>query len=387
MLRSSTFLIATLLLAACGGDRRAVQNVATVSAKTVLAQLARTATPRTFAGTVRAENVSTIAARVPGTVTRVHVQAGDRVRAGQLLLEIDGREADAAAARARAGAAEADRALDSAQAAVDAAEAHAALAKSTYERVAALHERGSLSAQALDEASAGSRAASADLERARQTYQQALARRADTRGALAQAGLLGDFTRITAPFDGIVTARMVDPGAQAAPGVPLLAVDGATKFRVETTVDESVQVNPGDRVVVRAGDGLAIASTVTQVVAAIDPRTRSSLVRIALPGESFRSGALVDVEFTGAADDTVTVPASAIASHGGVKTLFVVDRAGIARLRLVTTGAAGEDDIEVLSGVDPGERVVRTGTPELRDGVRIVSVASEAPASPGEEPL
>jgi len=111
---------------------------------------------------------------------------------------------------------------------------------------------------------------------------------------------------------------------------------------------------------------------ITQVVAAVDPGTRSALVKIDLPPQSgVRSGAFANVIFTSGRRRALAVPASAVRKSGEVASVFVVGTDGVARLRLVTLGNAVGDHVEILSGLDDGERLVSSITVALRDGVRV----------------
>jgi AraC-like DNA-binding protein len=140
-----------------------------------------------------------------------------------VLVEIDAREPRAQAERARAGQDELERA-------VEGATANAQLAESTYRRFEALRERGSASQQEYDEARARHTAARADLARL-------TASRHGARAAVTQAVAVLGYSSVRAPIAGVVTARFVDPGAQAAPGVPLVAIE-------EERVKEAVAVSP-----------------------------------------------------------------------------------------------------------------------------------------------
>ena len=295
---------------------------------------------RVTTGTVRSANVSPLAAKVMGNITRVLVKEGDRVRAGDLLLEIDDREMRAKTAQATAGTAEVEQAIA-------AARANAEVMAATYKRFSALRERGSVSAQEFDEVSAKNTAAQAQLE-------QALARREQARAGVAEAETFLSFVRVRSPIDGIVTARMVDPGAQAVPGMPLLTVEDGAHYRVETTVDEAIPVRVGDGVII---DG-TLPARVTSIVPAIDPATRSAVVKIELPADArLRSGAFVRVAFTVGSRSGITVPAAAVERRGQIASVHVIDGDGVARMRLVTLGDAQGPRIEVLSGIDAGEKV------------------------------
>jgi len=343
----------------------------TIAARTEVVRASEIPETRAVAGTVRAATVSPLAAKVMGNVVRVLVREGDRVRAGQLLVEIDDRFAQAQSARSRAGGEAIKHAIDSASAAVSAADANAALAKTNFARFSALRERGSVSAAEFDDAKAKNDVAAAELERARRTREQLVSQKREATAATAQAGVSVDDSRIRAPIDGIVTARFVDPGAQAAPGMPLLTIEDDRRYRVEATVPEDVIVRPGDPVRIDCGE-TKIDAHVTQVVAAVDPASRSALVKIDLPPQQgLRSGAYANVVFTSGVRRSVTIPAAAVRKRGELASVFVVGSDGVARLRLVTIGEAAGDRIEILSGLDDGERIVTAISAALRDGVSV----------------
>ncbi len=346
-----------------------------VSAPTEIVTTAELPATRSVAGSVRAATVSPLAAKVIGNVVAVHVREGDRVRAGQLLVEIDDRQA-----RAQSDAVA--RAVDGANAAIAAAEANASLAATNQQRFSALRVRGSVSPAEFDEVRAKATVANAELERARRAREQLVAQRAEAR-------VFADYTKVRAPIDGIVTARFVDPGAQAAPGMPLLTVEDDRTMRVETSAPEDLAVREGDAVTIEA-NGRRITARVTRVVAAVDAASRSAIVQIDLPssfvpsprnagrgtgaerqGEGrLRPGTFVTVLFTTGARRAVSVPAVALQTRGALAGVFVVGADGVAQLRLVTAGDGANDRVEILSGLDAGETIV-TALQNIRDGVRV----------------
>ncbi|MGZ7079112.1 MAG: efflux RND transporter periplasmic adaptor subunit, partial [Thermoanaerobaculia bacterium] len=207
---------------------------------------------------------------------------------------------------------------------------------------------------------------------ARRGHEAMLARKSQARAGLAEAETFLSYSRVRSPIDGIVTARMVDPGAQAAPGMQLLTVEDDRHYRVDTTVDEELasHVRTGDPVMI---DG-RINARVTNVVPNVDPATRSALVKIVVPRDSgLRSGAFVRVAFAVGSRSGITVPESAIVRRGQLTSVFVVDTQDLARMRLVTIGDPREGRVEVLSGIDPGEKIVVRLSNELHDGARIRS--------------
>jgi len=372
------FAAAAILFASCGSEAPRV-TTRTVTAPVEVVKSATLPETRITAGTVRSTTVSPLAAKVMGNVTRVLVSEGQHVRAGDLLVEIDDREGRARTEQARAGSSEVDEAISGANAAVSAAEANAALADATYKRFAALRARASVSPQEFEEVAARKAGADAQLNQAKRGRGALLARRAQAHAGLSEAETFLSYSRVRSPISGIVTARMIDPGAQAAPGMPLLTVEDDSQYRVETTLDEELagSVHAGDAVTIE-GAAKPITARVTNVVPAVDPDTRSALVKIDLPRESgLRSGAFVRVAFTVGSRNGITVPAAAITHRGQLASVFVVGKDGVARMRLVTLGEPQGQRIEVLSGIDPGETIVPRVTNEIRDGVK-VAVPREA---------
>ncbi len=348
-----TLLFSALVLAACAHPDKPVARE-TVDAPLVAVQ--RTSMPsfHAVAGTVRPETTSTLAANVVGTVVRVAVAEGDRVRAGDVLVQIDAREPRAQVDRTRAGGDEVERAIE-------AATANAQLAEATYRRYAALHERGSASRQEYDEAKARHTGAQAERNRL-------IARRAEVRAATAQAVAALDFSSVRAPIDGVVNARFVDPGVQAAPGVPLLTIENETAARVDANVPEHVAVHAGERVVVIAGER-RIDAHVTRVQPSVDATGRSALVKLQLD-EPLRAGTYVKVSFPIGARDVVTVPLTALVRRGQLTSVFVVGNDRVAHMRLITLGATDAAQAEVLSGLAAGEEIVAAPA-RVRDGVTV----------------
>jgi membrane fusion protein, multidrug efflux system len=363
---------AVILLAACSG-RPSHEAAQTVSAPVELAKIETLPETRITTGTVRSTTVSPLAAKVMGNVTRVLVSEGQRVRAGDILVEIDDREAQARSEQASGGATEADQAISGAGAAIASAQANADLASATYKRFAALRERGSVSPQEFEEVAARKTAADAQLDQAKRGRDAMLARRSQARAGVAVAETFLSYSKVRSPIDGIVTARMIDPGAQASPGMPLLTVEDDSHYRVDTTIDEELaaRVHAGDPVTIDGG-GHPLTARVTSIVPVVDPLTRSALVKIDLPPRSgLRSGTFVRVAFAVGSRDGITVPATAVNRRGELTSVYVVDNSGIARMRIVTLGEPQGDRVEVLSGIDRGEKVIPRSVVNVRDGVRI----------------
>lgn len=321
-------------------------------------------------GVVQARTTATVTARILAPVTEVRVAPGDRVRAGQLLVVLDGRDLGAYARGARSAVLAAGQGATAAAAEQQAADAALALARATHGRIAALQTRRSATLQELDEAIAALRAAEARAAGAAARAQQAVSGVDSARAASEAAGTTESFARIMAPFDGVVTGKMVEPGNMAAPGTPLMRVEDTRGFRLDVRVDESRvgQISPGARVPVSfdAGTGGAtttVTGTVTEIERAVDADARAFLVKITLPETAaLRSGLFGRARFAGWTRRALTVPAGAVVRRGQVTSVFVVEK-GVARVRLVNVSGT-----EVLAGLSEGDVVIVGALPTVSDG-------------------
>ena len=339
------------------------------------AQVAMTDVARAIdsGGVVQARTTATIAARILAPVREVRVSPGDRVRAGQTLIVLAGDDLAAGARAARAAAAAAAQGAKAAAAELLTADAGLTLARASHDRIAGLQAKRSATAQELDDATATLRSAEARVTGASARALEAAAAVESAQAAGDQASTVDSYKTIAAPFDGLITEKLVEPGNMASPGMPLLRLEDTREFRLEVRVDESRvgQIRQGDSVPVFLGTGTtSITGTVVEVSRAVDADARAFLVKIALPdGRGVRSGEFGKARFAGTPRRALTVPSSAIVRRGQLTSVFVVDN-GLARLRLVSLSEsevlAGltESDVVILSppaGVSEGRRVSEGG--------------------------
>ena len=300
-------------------------------------------------GTVRAAQSAQLASQVMGTITHVNVHEGDTVRRGQLLIAIDEAQPRAAYQSATAG-------LQASQQAIAAADADYALAESTMQRYQMLYDKKSVSPHEFDEVKAR-------LALAKARRDAAHANSAQAEAGVAEANTSVSFTRIRAPFDGLVIAKLADAGAMAAPGVPLLVVEDPSRFRLEANVDESqigaVRLGASVPVVLDSLGGQTISGKVVQIVPAADPASRTFTVKIELPADpQIRSGLFGRARFPRGERESILVPQTALLHRGQLEAIYVVGKDEIAGLRYVTLGKPSGSEVEVLSGLDNGERIV-----------------------------
>ena len=224
---SSLLLLTPVLLMGCSHESQPVQ-AATPTAQAQLVKATQQQMPQSIrtSGTVHAKETAIISAQMPGTIRQVLVQAGDRVRAGQLLIALDDSAMRSELNRATA-----------AQIAVEkqqmAAQAGATLAAGTLARYQELKNEKSVSPQEFDEVQQRSEAAQLQLEALQAQSSEA---KAAVAGARTQLG----YMQLRALFAGIVTARATDPGTLATPGTPLLQIDRDGPLQLYTSVDESL---------------------------------------------------------------------------------------------------------------------------------------------------
>lgn len=347
-------LLLAVAMASCSSEHnQAAAPPETVNGVALLA-VARTTVPDMVeaVGTVHAAEMAQLSAQMMGNVVAVNVREGDRVRRGQVLVLLDDSQPRAGLERALAG-------VSAANHEAAAAESDYGLAQSTLRRYEDLNNKKSVSPQEFDEVKARAQGASARQEMARSGQAQAKA-------ALSEARTAFEYTRVRAPFDGVVTERRVDPGALAAPGMPLLTVEGAGRYRLDASVDETslrhIRLGEPVRVAIDAlgDDKAALTGKVLQIVPAADPASRSFTVKVDLPqSPSLHSGLFGRAYFPRGKRESLVVPQTAVIDRGQMQGVFVLGPDRIASLRYVTLGkAAANQQVEVLSGLQPGDMVV-----------------------------
>lgn len=361
---ASLLAASAALVAGCHGGESATtpSTVQTVEARVVESQQQQVPLSLRTTGTVHAKQSAVVSAQVMGRIQQVLVHEGDSVRAGQTLVVLDDAALRASVEQAQAG-------VKAAQNAQAAAQTNAALATSTLDRYKQLESQKSVSPQEMDEVSRRAEAATASVE----------AVRAQTDAARAQesgARTMMSYTRLVAPFAGIVTARMADPGTMAAPGVPLLQVDQAGALQLQASVDQSAIAAIHKWMTVQVAiDGASstnLPGTVAEIVPTADPSSHSFLVKIDLPSSTqLRAGMYGTAEFANGAKQAILIPRSAVVSRGSLSCAYVLDSQGIAQLRYLTLGAAQGNLVEVLSGVSSGEKLVDAPADRELAGKRI----------------
>lgn len=283
-------------------------------------------------GSVRTKTRAVVEANVSGRISKMPVVLGQKVNAGDLLAEIDAQEIQARFEQARAQREQAARDLERAQ---------------------VLIKKQVSSRQDYDAAEARFRIADASV------------REAQT--------MLG-YARVTAPFDGVIARKLTDVGDLAAPGKPLLEIEDRGTLRFEADVPEALigGVSAGQKISVSIpAIQKILPGGVVEVSPAADAASRTFLIKLDLPQESeLRAGQFGRAAIPVGKADSIRVPAAAVLQRGQMETVFVF-RDGMAGLRLVKTGKRIGDEVEILSGLTPGEQTITTKPAALVDGQRV----------------
>jgi membrane fusion protein, multidrug efflux system len=340
-------------------------------------------------GTVRSRTTTTLSSKIVGRILALHVREGSMVQAGQLLIELDDQDFAAQTRRAEAGLREAEAAMEevergmaAAAAGQAAAEAQRDLAASTLVRYQRLMDRKAVAPQEYDQVAAQQKAAAATVDRTIAEGQaiqskraQVLARIETARTEIASTHVMRGHAKIAAPFAGIVTAKHAEVGGLAAPGAPLLTVEDNRHYWLEIAVPDSqvggLKRSQSLRVAVE-GAGVSGSATISEIVPTADQATRTTLVRLDLPASpQLRSGLFGRAWIPAGRRQAIQVAREAVVERGQLQGVYVVGQDDVARFRLIRTGAAHQDGVEVLSGLTSGEQIILRGVERVTDGARI----------------
>ena len=351
MKTKNSFVIATVslcfpLLAIQAPAAWAQSNNSKVALSSFVIQANQNAQQNSLEGLVEAVKQSSISTPLAGSITGLYVKAGDSVKAGQVLMRIDGRSAG--------------QNLLASQAQVGAAQAQYEAVKKDYERQQQLLQKNYISRAAFEQSEAQFKAALAQLNAQK-----------------AQSGIAGtqsDLLVIKAPYNGVVADLNVLQGDIAMPGKPLLSFYDPSELRVTASVSQSqlAQVKTAQNIKIQLAQAQAqewITSASLQVLPTIDPQTHTSVIRANLPngvsnstpGMSARIwiNSSTENNNTTSTSAKIMVPTSAILQRSELTAVYVLDKAGKPLLRQVRLGKTNGAQTEILSGVAMGERIAQ----------------------------
>jgi RND family efflux transporter MFP subunit len=305
----------------------------------------------------------------------IYVRLGDQVRRGQRIAKIEDFELQEQLKQQ-------ESALEVSKATIRQREADLQLAETNAERSRNLFARQLLPKQTLDDTEARYSAAVAQLDLARAQNNQSMSR-------LEELRIQVQNTTIVSPVNGFIARRAADAGAFVSQNAPIVDVVDIGRVRLVANIVEKdlTQIQAGDdtRVEVDAYPGEMFVGRIARVSPVLDPSTRTAPVEIEIPNPGFRLKPGMYARVTVTTDqrkDALVVPTNAVVDIGGRRGVFVASETDTVQFRPVTVGIEENERIEILDGVEEGERVVTTGAAALRDADRVI-VAGAAPAGEG----
>lgn len=388
-------LLLAAVVAGCSGEKPAsAPKARLVSAPVRTVERRPVVECRSFPAEVESEQSVSLASKVSGAVESVLAREGDQLRAGQLIMRIDDKDLTSQEQGLRASQEQVAREKQ-------ALAAKAALARTTMERMGKLLAQRAVSQEDFDKAKA-------EYEALARQVEAAAAQEGTVASKLGELAALRSYTRITAPFDGILAKRYVDQGAFVTAGSPLALVDrSGGGFELTAQVDESLlsDLRQGQTIlaVVPTLAREPFAVIVSAVVGRVDPGSRTFKLKCSLPdpvpgalGQP-RAGMFGRVFVPARTAEKLLVPESCLEHRGDLPTAVVVDAGGVLRFRVVKTGAvflaaefggktyltdsqAFEHDghegfVDVLSGLSAGERLACAPGAALREGDKLAEAA------------
>ena len=322
-----------LAVIACAGMDVSMAAGAELASVTIQKQ--RQPQERLFDGVIEAVNQSTVSAQTSGRVTEINFDVDDVVPKGAVILRIHDTEQRSRAQQAQAGLSE--------------VEARYKEAEADYTRIKGIYEQRLIAKSELDRSEAAFNAAKARLDQAR-------ARLAETQ---EQRG----YTVIRAPYSGVVTKRFVEVGESVNPGQPLMAGMSLEQLRASVTVPQSFvkAVRAHAKATVELADGRRVDASSMRIFPYADESSHAVNVRVNLPAgdHGVYPGMFVKVGFVTGESEVLLAPTESVVHRSELTAIYVVNAEGRISFRQVRLGRVSGDQVEVLAGLESGEKVAR----------------------------
>ena len=339
---------------------------------------------------LQAEIETPIFARADGYLTKRYVDIGDRVKVGQVMAEIETPELDQQIDQAKATIANSKSGLAEAQSNLVLANANLRLSLKTYERWKQLESKGTVSHQEADE-----KGATRDVQVAQVDASQAKIASANQMVVANEANLrrleqLKAYSKVTAPFTGVVTSRTVDVGTLINAGnggasKEMFRVAQMDPMRVFVNVPQAYvsSVAPGVPAELRVRElpGQVFRARVERITGAIDPGSRSMLAIVSIPNPTgvLKPGMYTQVRFASARSlPTLLIPGDALVSGGKGTQVALVDASGVVHFRDVKIGTDMGSEVEVVSGLSVGDQVITNPSDAVHEGTAVEVHAAAA---------
>lgn len=345
-------VLLTLVGVGCSSpDETRSQTEETIPVEVQQASLNQTFASFQYSGTVGSERTVNLSTTVMGRVTQLDVDEGDYVKQGEVLVRVKDDNLQAQKSQIEASLQEAKAGLKNTEI--------------NYDRLKALYEKESATKKELDDITT--------------QYEMAKAKVKALEGKLREINDMLDYTVLEAPFDGYVVDKRVNEGDMAAPGQPLISFEQESRMKVDITVPETqiMHFDIGDTVSVdiKAAGLRNLTGTVANVNPSGSRASRQFTVEIRLPdldkSSGVKSGMFARVGLASVGDPIITVPRSAIVERGQLTGIYTLNSDSEVLLRWIRLGNENDEEVEVLSGLAPGEMYVSKFDGILREGQKV----------------
>ncbi len=346
--------IATLIFTtSCGKEKTKVTDTRTTVNVKVNTPSSESNSFISASGKIEAVQSANISTRMMGFVNNIHVNVGDKVSKGQLLLSINSTDISAQKAQVEASITEATAAFKNAE--------------KDYNRFTALFKENSASQKEMDDISANYEMSKARLEAANQMRNQVNAQLS--------------YSNIKAPFSGIITGKFINKGDMANPGMPLISIETPGKYQIISMVPESeitsIKNGANVSVTVKSTNQL-VTGKVTEVSSSAKNTGGQYLVKVVLNKTDVKllSGMFTSVQFPiekdiKAKSNVVLVPQSALITQGQLTGVYTIGNENVAILRWLRVGKTFGNQVEVLSGLSADEQYIVSADGKLYNGAKI----------------
>jgi RND family efflux transporter MFP subunit len=390
-------LLCYTLIVLCGCNRSVRQPAGSTNpiAPVVAASRATLANTLTVAGEFIPYQEVELHAKVAGYIRRINVDIGDRVKQGQVLAVLDVPELQAQVKGAQAGVRQSQAEIIRATNDVTRDEANYVALHAAAERLQQASDArpGLIAQQELDDARAKDQASAAQVDAAKSALNAMQQQLGVSQAQQQQMTTMEDYSHINAPFTGIVTWRYADTGALIQAGTsnagsaPVVKVAEISTLRLRLPVPEAVApyVHDGDTASIRIDAlGRTISGKVARSTDELDTATRSMQVEVDVPNAdgSLTPGMYAQVTLNVKhAGDALVVPIQAVDTSGPQPILLVVNAQSRVERRVVQTGVATSNLIEVLSGLREGEQVIVANQASFQPGELVTAKYSATTAA------
>ena len=348
-----TLIALSLFIVSCGSEEKKVAVDNSPAIKITVSKVAINSDSQflSVSGKIQASNSADLSTRMMGYVKKVHVNVGDKVRKGQLLVSINNADLQAKKGQVNAGITKAKTALNNAE--------------KNYKRFKNLFASTSVTQKEMDDMTANYEMAKAGLESANQMKNEINAQFA--------------YSNITAPFSGVITSKNIETGDMANPGMPLISIETPKVFEVIAMVPETeiskIKKGTSVNVLVKSLDK-TLKGKVSEVSTSAKNTGGQYLVKINLDKTDvpILSGMFSTVQFPVEREiksSLVLIPKDAIVKNGQLSGVYTVSESNTALLRWLRLGRTYGNKVEVLSGLNADESYIVSGEGKLFNGAKV----------------